>query len=245
MDSYIKLVNQSQGRDRVFRATQYACALLRHLLRNHAARREVLEKLRRVESNMSSGRKLFRLGNTVSSISAVKQTMHLSDPMLQLCLTSTHLIRALYFVCDNILWAQSVGLLHSINKECWSRAASRCYLISLVLSLARDVYFFAQVTAWAAQMMEHQKKPLQPKSKAGEAACYPLLGSCIPALIYKGLKNNPPLILDALKNICDLFIPLDTLGIYETSPGMVGLCGLLSSFIGILTLLKPNLKLTP
>ncbi|KAL4658677.1 peroxisomal membrane protein 11A-like [Arapaima gigas] len=245
MDSYMKLVNQSQGRDRVFRATQYACAFLRHLLRNNAARRELLKNLRNVEASMSSGRKLFRLGNTVNSISAAKQTMHLSDPILQMCLTSIHLIRAVYFICDNILWAQSVGVLHSIDKERWSRTASRCYLVSLVLSLVQDMYAISQITSWAGQKMEHQRKPLPPKGKAGEAVCCPLSRNVLPSHLHEGLKSNIPIILDVLKNICDLFIPLDRLGIYKINPGMLGLCGVLSSFMGIFTLLQPKLKMKP
>lgn len=40
-----------------FRATQYACALSMHLLRNSSDRKELVAKLRQLETNMSSGRK--------------------------------------------------------------------------------------------------------------------------------------------------------------------------------------------
>lgn len=40
-----------------FRATQYACALAKYLLRNEAKRKELVKKLQLLESNMSSGRK--------------------------------------------------------------------------------------------------------------------------------------------------------------------------------------------
>lgn len=40
-----------------FRATQYACALAKYLLRNEAKRKELVKKLQTLESNMSSGRK--------------------------------------------------------------------------------------------------------------------------------------------------------------------------------------------
>ncbi|KAF5879970.1 peroxisomal membrane protein 11A-like, partial [Clarias magur] len=57
MDSFINLTNQSQGRDRIFRATQYACALAKYLLRNDLKRKVVVQKLQSLESSMSSGRK--------------------------------------------------------------------------------------------------------------------------------------------------------------------------------------------
>uniref|UniRef100_A0A6G1R3I7 Peroxisomal biogenesis factor 11 alpha n=1 Tax=Hypotaenidia okinawae TaxID=2861861 RepID=A0A6G1R3I7_9GRUI len=64
-------------------------------------------------------------------------------------------------------------------------------------------------------------------------------------LLIRILRNNPPLLLDVVKNACDLFIPLDKLGLYKTNPGFVGLCGLTSSILSILTILHPWLKLKP
>lgn len=64
-------------------------------------------------------------------------------------------------------------------------------------------------------------------------------------LLIESLRSHPALILDVLKNACDLFIPLDKLGVYRTNEGVVGLCGLVSSLIGILLVLKPSLKNKP
>lgn len=64
-------------------------------------------------------------------------------------------------------------------------------------------------------------------------------------LLLQISKSHPAVALDTLKNICDLFIPLDKLGIYQSNAGVVGFCGLVSSVIGLMTLLQPNLKLTP
>lgn len=64
-------------------------------------------------------------------------------------------------------------------------------------------------------------------------------------LLVTVLYNNPPLLLDLLKNSCDIVIPLDRLGIYPTGPGFVGACGLASSVLSILTMVHPWLKLKP
>lgn len=64
-------------------------------------------------------------------------------------------------------------------------------------------------------------------------------------LLAAVLRGNPPLLLDTLKNLCDVFIPLDKLGLYPTGPGLVGACGLTSSVLSILTVLYPWLKLKP
>ncbi|XP_016414347.1 peroxisomal membrane protein 11B-like [Sinocyclocheilus rhinocerous] len=64
-------------------------------------------------------------------------------------------------------------------------------------------------------------------------------------LLITVLRSNPPLLLDLLKNLCDVFIPLDRLGLYPTGSGFVGACGLTSSVLSILTIVHPWLKLKP
>lgn len=64
-------------------------------------------------------------------------------------------------------------------------------------------------------------------------------------LLAAVLRGNPPLALDLLKNLLDIFIPLDRLGLYRTGPGFVGACGLASSVLSILTMAYPWLKLKP
>ncbi|XP_036391648.1 peroxisomal membrane protein 11A-like [Megalops cyprinoides] len=246
MDGFIKFTNQSQGRDRIFRATQYACALVKYLLRNKAARKELVKKLQALESNMSAGRKLFRLGSTVSSLQTARQTWRLSDPVLRACLTVASLSRALYFACDNLLWARSVGLVRDVDKESWRLAASRCYFVSLVMSLTRDAYVIARIVAHKSQDRDYQRKARQHLSEHQDVACtvIPQLDAFL-FLLYESLKTNPPIVLDTAKNVCDLFIPLDRLGIYPTNAGVVGFCGLMSSLLGILSVLKPGLKVKP
>ncbi|XP_037307144.1 peroxisomal membrane protein 11A isoform X2 [Pungitius pungitius] len=244
MDAVVRFTNQSQGRDRIFRAVQYACALSTYILRNHSERKDLVAKLRSLESNMSAGRKLLRLGNTVNSVAAAKRTLQLSDRVLSLCLTAANLNRALYFLLDNVLWARSVGLIRDINKERWSLNSSRCYFLSLVMSLTRDVYVVLQLMAQRAKDKQFRQKMEAHLSESCEVAeaVVPHLDAFL-FLLLESLKSHPAVALDMLKNACDLFIPLDRLGIYKSNPGVVGFCGLMSSVIGIVTLLEPKLTL--
>ncbi|KAK7152207.1 hypothetical protein R3I94_008508 [Phoxinus phoxinus] len=246
METFISFTNQSQGRDRIFRATQYACALAKYLLRNEAKRKELVKKLQFLESNMSSGRKLFRLGNTVNSINAAKSTLHISDPVLRLCLTFANLSRALYFICDNTLWARTVGLIQDIDKERWSLNSTRFYFLSLVMNLTRDVYVIVQLMAQKSRDRRYQQKVDQHLNESPDVACVivPQLDAFL-FLLLESLRGQPAVALDTLKNVCDLFIPLDKLGVYQTNAGVVGFCGLVSSLLGILSVLRPNLRIKP
>uniref|UniRef100_H3CHE1 Uncharacterized protein n=1 Tax=Tetraodon nigroviridis TaxID=99883 RepID=H3CHE1_TETNG len=66
--------------------------------------------------------------------------VHLSDGVLRLCLTLTHLNRALFLACDHLLWAGRTGLLPSLDHSKWSHRSFRYYLFALILSLTRDLY---------------------------------------------------------------------------------------------------------
>lgn len=195
---------------------------------------------------MSAGRKLLRLGNTVSAIETAKRTIHLADPVLNLCLTMANINRALYFFCDNVLWARSAGLIRDIDAERWSRNASRFYFVTLVLNLSRDAYDISKLVAQRARdkhMQERMRQHLNDSHQVAEVIV-PQLDAFL-FLLQESLRANPAVALDTLKNICDLFIPMNQLGIYKTNGGVVGFCGLMSSLLGIVTLLKPSLKIKP
>ncbi|XP_034032428.1 peroxisomal membrane protein 11A [Thalassophryne amazonica] len=246
MDAFVKLANQSQGRDRVFRATQYACVLATYLLRNFSGKKHFVARLKNVEANMSAGRKLFRLGNTVSSIEAAKWTVRLSDPVLCLCLTAANVSRALYFFCDNLLWAGKVGLIDDIDKERWSTNATHYYLYSVVMSLVRDISVIARLMVQRVRDKQFEKRVNLHLSESPEVAAVviPQL-DCFVFVLVEILKSHPAVTMDLLKNLCDITIPLDSLGIYRSTTGVVGLCGLISSLIGIVTLTQPKLKMNP
>ncbi|XP_068169459.1 peroxisomal membrane protein 11A [Antennarius striatus] len=246
MDAIVKFANQSQGRDRIFRTTQYACTLSIYLLRKNTERNDLVSKLKSLEATMNSGRKLLRLGNTITSIEAAKRTMQLSDRVLCLCLTVANINRAVYFLCDNVVWARNVGLINNIDKERWSLNASRCYFFSLVMNLTRDIYAILLLMVQRGRDRRFRQKMDQQLHNNPEVAdvVIPQLDAFL-FLLLESLRSHPDVALDVLKNTCDLFIPLHKLGIYQTHAGVVGFCGLISSLIGIVTLVQPKLKIKP
>ncbi|KAJ7311081.1 hypothetical protein JRQ81_006679 [Phrynocephalus forsythii] len=241
MEGFVRFTNQTQGRERLFRATQYSCMLLHYLLENKPRREELRLRLKRLEANMSAGRKLFRLGNTVHAMVAAKQATQLPDLVPRFCLVASNLNRALYFICDTLLWVTSIGFLSDVDQKKWRHWATKCYYYSLVMNLAEDAYELC----WCLEQRVRMEKPgedLPPSSQRTRAwgGLQPLL-----SFFYLTLRDHPALLLDVVKNLCDLSSPLNEMGLYKTNPGIVGLCGLISSIIGIVTVTKPHLKLKP
>ncbi|XP_070777828.1 peroxisomal membrane protein 11B [Enoplosus armatus] len=260
MDSWVRFNSQSQAKERVIRAAQYACTLLGYTLQKGGAAAELHKTVRQLEAHMSLTRKLLRLGNSVEALEAAKRAIHLSDSVLRLCLTISHLNRAMYFACDNVLWAGKTGLISNLDQHKWSERSFRYYLFALILNLTRDVYELRLLIECEERYRAAKSSPSPHPSPAPPAdqlssPAAPAAGAILPAtaawlrgrlrLLAAVLYSNPPLLLDLLKNSCDIFIPLDRLGIYPTGPGFVGACGLASSVLSILTMVHPWLKLKP
>lgn len=262
MDSWVRFHAQSQAKERVFRAAQYACTLLGYTLQKGGAATELHKTISQLEAHMSLTRKLLRLGNSVEALEAAKRAIHLSDSVLRLCLTISHLNRAMYFACDNILWAGKTGLISKLDQHKWSQRSFRYYLFALILNLTRDVYEL-RLLIESEERYRAAKPPPSPypsttlpadhlsspsSSVPPATVALPFMSSWLCKqlhLMVAVLYSNPPLLLDLLKNSCDIFIPLDQLGIYPTGPGFVGACGLASSVLSILTIVHPWLKLKP
>ncbi|KAI4899353.1 hypothetical protein NFI96_030483 [Prochilodus magdalenae] len=205
----------------------------------------------------------MRLGNSAEALEAAKRAVHLSDCVLRLCITVAHLNRAMYFACDNVLWAGKTGLLPQLDQNKWSQRSFRYYLFALILNLTRDAYEIRLLMERESRSISAKgslasPSALSPGPENGEFSPPGLSAPPFPAvpvltarlqrqlrLLVSVLRSNPPLLLDLLKNLCDVFIPLDKLGLYPTSPGFVGACGLTSSILSILTILYPWLKLKP
>ncbi|XP_031441952.1 peroxisomal membrane protein 11B [Clupea harengus] len=273
METWVRFNSQSQAKERLCRAAQYACTLLGYTLQKGGAGADLLMTVKQLESHMSLTRKLMRLGNSAEAVESAKRAVHLSDSVLRLCITVAHLNKAMYFACDNVLWAGKTGLLPKLDQDKWSQRSFRYYLFALILSLTRDAYEIGLLmeresrccgsakaslsSTPVALTPENGDLPTTPSSSASPSPP-PLLIPTIPSLpmlslrlrkqvrlLAVVLRSNPPLLLDLLKNLCDIVIPLDRLGLYPTGNGFVGACGLASSVLSILTILHPWLKLKP
>uniref|UniRef100_A0A8D0G3N1 Peroxisomal biosis factor 11 beta n=1 Tax=Sphenodon punctatus TaxID=8508 RepID=A0A8D0G3N1_SPHPU len=246
MDSWVRFSAQSQAKERVFRAAQYACTLLGYALQKNGASPDFVARIKQLEAHVSLGRKLFRLGNSADALESAKRAIHLSDMVLRFCITVGNLNRAMYFACDNILWAGKSGLVPHMDQEKWSQRSFRYYLFALIMNLSRDAYEIRLLMEREANGKRQKGGENGPELPADSGLQQLVLRLKLQLrLLGHVLRSNPPLFLDVVKNACDIFIPLDKLGLYKTNPGFVGLCGLTSSVLSILTIVHPWLKLKP
>ncbi|RMB90742.1 hypothetical protein DUI87_33007 [Hirundo rustica rustica] len=194
-----------------------------------------------------SASSVLRLGGSAEALGGAQRSLHLPDPVLRFCLTLSHLNRALYLACDNVLWAGKSGILPGLALEKWSQRSFRYYLFALVVNLSRDAYEIRVLLERAEAARKRGKSPEnRPRLGAeGRTQRLRLQLRLQLLLLLRVLRENPPLLLDLLRNACDLVIPLEKLGLWRSGPGIVGFCGLASSVLSIVTILHPWLKLKP
>merc|ERR1712156_1335841 len=107
--------------------------------------------------------------------------------------------------------------LVTINQQSWAKTSEKCWLYSILLSLGRDIY---------------ELNSILQKSQAHSDT--PFLNTLV--------NSHPKIILDTVKNMTDVFLPLSSLG-YFKAPRFVALCGLTSSLSAALQIINPKLKL--
>lgn len=173
--------------------------------------------------------------------SALK-TIHLSDNILRLTITLSKVNQALFLLFDHIVWAHSIGLIKADKKK-WTELAARFWLVSLMLNIVRDCYEMNLVINRECQGMPRNRcRYMNGDAKYQEKNKMLITNTTV---VKRYIGENKPVVMDLMKNVCDLVLPLNSLGYINASPGLQGLLGTISSFIGIVTVWNPLLRLVP
>lgn len=201
---------------------------------------------------------MLRFGTTHEMIESALKSIHSDDHFLRYVLTASNINQALYLLLDNALWLNSIGVVDLKAKETrLLQYSNKFWLFSSILSLARDFNGLISILQNDELIQEQRyesfdKYKLNQNSGAYSTNVNPHRSLSLKRLILRLVKitsivclnrHNHPLLLDFLKNFFDLFLPLNSLNFVRLSPGMVGLCGLMSSLIGLMTLWDSRLKL--
>lgn len=148
----------------------------------------------------------------------------------------------MFLATDHLIFLARSNLLKNVDIAKWNTTSSKYWLISLIMSIARDVYeinktissfsTFKSLSSCIASTI------VSLRSTEDFAKCAAHILQF--AVTYKHIT------IDLLKNLCDLFIPLNSLGFVNLSPRTIGLLGVISSVAGLIVILNPaTCKLTP
>lgn len=106
------------------------------------------------------------------------------------------------------------------------------------MSLVRDIYEILQL--WKRNSDPKQGVSVVVRSKQDNSVV-----AFDPVNALRVLYANKPILMDTIKNTCDILIPLSSMGYVDLSPKVVGLLGVVSSVVGLVVMVKPSCKLSP
>lgn len=183
---------------------------------------------------------MLRFGKSLDFLQGALKSIHLKDIVLRLTITLSKINQAFYLLFDHFLWFNSVGAV-KLDKQYWGELSAKFYLATLILNTLRDFYGI-----WLILKEELDSRKARASFSAyrnGDKNFKSV--SRRESTVAEIIQQNVPLILDTVKNLFDLPIPLCTLKYLQLSPSKQGVFGIVSSAIALATVWNPELKLVP
>ena len=144
-------------------------------------------------------------------------SLAVKDAIVRITLVLAKINQAIYLLVDHKLWLIKVGVLKGDAKP-YARFAAKFWLTFNLLRNLRDLLNIYQ---------KHAKS--QHKSRD----------------TFREFTANKPMLVDSVKNACDVFLPLAGLDIIKISVGLQGLLGMVSSVLAMLQTWDSKYKLLP
>ncbi|XP_049283394.1 peroxisomal membrane protein 11A [Anopheles funestus] len=219
MDIVIKLNSQTVGKDKIARLCQYSCRAL-WASKEGSESIETIKLLKHIESILSSFRKLLRFGKGFEVLYGAIGSLKSKEHFDHLFIVLGKLASGLFLLADHVVWLSRSGISKGINTNMWVDRSNRFWLISILFNLCRDAQeLYRQFVYYSRSNVRNLQR-----------------------MLYALYRENKPLLVDIVKNACDVFIPLNGLGIVTMSNQTIGMLGAISSIMGLLPLLYPRLK---
>ena len=168
---------------------------------------------------------------------STSQTLSLEDPVLKFTLTISRISGSFLVFVDNLNLLASLGFVR-IDQDKWNSRSSRLWLYCIVMGLVRDWH---ELQGLLARRKSERNCHLDaPSSGIGDEDKQYIVRN-----LSSFLVREKALSIDTLRNLCDLWIPLTSLGYVKLSPRTISLFGTVSSICGVIQAVDASTRLSP
>lgn len=185
---------------------------------------------------------VLRLGRFLDMLYGAFSSIHYPDVTVRITCTLSKIANALFLLADHILWIGRTGLIN-VNSEKWGKVANKYWLYSITMNLVRDVYEICGILEREGHRLGVPPGEVLRHTCLAAGINRKTLPLSLRAVTF--VQDHKDVVVDTVKNGCDLMIPLTALGYMRLSPGAVGLLGVVSSVAAIISLVDPLARLTP
>lgn len=184
---------------------------------------------------------VLRFGKSLEVFYGALKSIHYSDAWLAFTITVNKICQSIFLLTDHIIWLSRSGLVKNIDTTKWQQRSNKYWVVSLVMSIVRDVY---EINRVVASFSSYKSLSSCIVSSFVSIRSTKDVSVCATSLL-EFLITYKHITIDTIKNCCDIFIPLSSMGYVKLSPRIIGLLGMISSIAGLIVVLNPQCKLTP
>jgi len=238
LDSLVKFLGQTAGKDKVAKLLQYGGKLV-NALAVAQQRAEVAGKAKKIESAASAARKVFRLGNELAELQKLRLLLRgsglisvLTNPLSLLAL-ARGVGMYFYWTFDHLVWAANTGL-SKLDGPKYAYYGAVAWCVGLISTLLIDLHSLNRniTLRRALQLEQWSSSAGAPATKEGK--------SVVSQQMRDVLAKKNEILLNCVKNVADLGVAMYLTKVVDLSQGKVGLLGVISALIGAYQLYPPS-----
>lgn len=169
---------------------------------------------------------VLRMGRSLDTLYTALTLTKFDNAIISLNCAFSKVSYAIFLFCDHLIWFGRNGFAN-IDTIWWNRVSCKYWLLSITMNLVRDFFEIKKLLNNHEIVLKYNLK--DPKTTMKTWLSY--------------AETHKDIVLDVVKNSCDIFLPLASLDYVKLSPGTIGLLGVISSAVGIYTVIDPFAKL--
>ncbi|KAI7902185.1 peroxisomal biogenesis factor 11 [Cokeromyces recurvatus] len=229
VDAFNRYLNTTVGREKLCRLIQYFARFYAFYLFRNGAPKDVIQRWVDLKTHLGNGRKFFRLLKPVEFAQTGIKSLALNDEILRFTAVAKQAGMFLYYISEAFVLSNAINFYKPANIKQITELGQKCWFAALIASLISSVYKFKQLSV-REHMLEKSRKAIVNTEEKSETQIAELKAQ-ESALAKDKYNTKYAFIQDAV----DIIIPSTSLGYLKVDEGIVGLAGMTTSFMAMVT----------
>ncbi|KAI8372391.1 peroxisomal biogenesis factor 11 [Blakeslea trispora] len=229
VDAFNRYLNTTVGREKLCRLVQYFARFYAFYLFRTGAPKDVVQRWTNLKTHLGNGRKFFRLLKPVEFAQTGVKSLALRDEVLRYTAVAKQAGMFFYYMSEVFVLSNSINFYKPTNIKTITELGQKCWLFAITASLLSGLYKFKQLTV-RQHMLEKTRKAIVNTEEKSEDQILELRAQ-EKALALDLYNTRYAFVQDAF----DAVIPSAGLGYLKVDEGIVGLAGMITSSMAMVT----------
>ncbi|ORX89946.1 peroxisomal biogenesis factor 11 [Basidiobolus meristosporus CBS 931.73] len=223
VNTFVKYSATTNGRDKFYRLLQYLSRFFSWYLVRQGYSKEAIFANDKLKAHLAVARRLLRLGKPIEWINTMVKSTSIQDDLLRVCSIGRAASMAAYLTLDMLSWVNMVGMYKFKSAKKITDNANRFWLYGILLAWISDLYKLRQHYLQYETVKRVQSVKQEQVQTLDEETSQKLR-----TLTTARKELVTQFVIDSV----DLLLPLSALKYVNLNEGVIGLAGVLTSFLG-------------